>query len=188
MTDITIPINSMKQLSTTLRDARHNAGLTQAELADMTNVSRPWINQLEQGRIANPSMQRILAICDALHMRITMTYTAQSHSVDDPSTQSPRPVTIHDPEPKPIPVDMTYTLPKVSIIPTTITPELKKQIASLAIPTNIPGLDEIKRMAANITSQASAINNERMTAVVSAITGTNNSDINEQTNRKRVGQ
>ncbi|MEO2385312.1 helix-turn-helix transcriptional regulator, partial [Bifidobacterium longum] len=41
-------------------------GLTQADLSERTGLSRPWINQFEQGKIENASIGRILTLCNAL--------------------------------------------------------------------------------------------------------------------------
>lgn len=153
MMDITIAINSMRQLSTTLRDARRGSGLTQAELAGMIGVSRPWINQLEQGRIANPGMQRILAICDALHVRITMTYEVRTQDTGMPSAETLTASAFLDSTPF-VPVGMA---PPPSEGREAATPERQDRLELLAT-ANIPGLDDIKRMAETVTTRAAALN------------------------------
>lgn len=74
MSTTTIQVRSIRQLAVSLRDARRAAGVTQTELAERTGLSRPWISQLEQGRITNPGIQRIFAICDALGVNISLAY------------------------------------------------------------------------------------------------------------------
>lgn len=74
MSTTTIQVRSIRQLAVSLRDARRMSGITQTELAERTGLSRPWISQLEQGRITNPGIQRIFAICDALGVNISLTY------------------------------------------------------------------------------------------------------------------
>ena len=48
--------------------------MTQAELARRAHVSRPWISQFESGKIANPTFDRILTICDVLGVRLGAEY------------------------------------------------------------------------------------------------------------------
>ena len=74
MSDFSAAITSVRQFAVSLRDARQSAGLSQTELAQAANISRPWINQLEQGKITDPGLHRILSICNALHMTLTTTY------------------------------------------------------------------------------------------------------------------
>lgn len=68
MTDITV--HAIPQITTILRDARRNLGLTQTELAKRTGLPRSWINRFEQGQIADPSMQRILTIANDLGVKV----------------------------------------------------------------------------------------------------------------------
>ena len=49
-------------------------GLTQADLSERTGLSRPWINQFEQGKIENASIGRILTLCNALGITLTVSY------------------------------------------------------------------------------------------------------------------
>ena len=67
-------IRSPRQLAISLRDARIAKGLTQTALAQQTGLGRPWINQLEQGKIENASLSRILALCNALEVTFTVSY------------------------------------------------------------------------------------------------------------------
>lgn len=77
MGDFSAAITSVRQLAVSLRDARQNAGLSQTELAQAANIPRPWINQLEQGKIADPGLHRVLSICHALHTTLTIAYPLQ---------------------------------------------------------------------------------------------------------------
>ncbi|RSX51771.1 transcriptional regulator, XRE family [Bifidobacterium goeldii] len=81
-------IQSVRQLAVGLRDARIAAGLTQAELADQTGLSRPWINQFEQGKNTNASVGRILKLCRVLNVSCTISYNVPSsaESRDDMAT------------------------------------------------------------------------------------------------------
>ncbi|PLS25783.1 helix-turn-helix transcriptional regulator [Bifidobacterium imperatoris] len=74
MAQMEISVHSIRQLATSLRDARRNAGITQTELSKLTGIPRPWINQLEQGQISNPGLQRIFTLCDALNISLSVTY------------------------------------------------------------------------------------------------------------------
>lgn len=71
-------IRSPRQLAISLRDARIAKGLTQTALAQQTGLGRPWINQLEQGKIENASLSRILALCNALEVTFTVSYEVPS--------------------------------------------------------------------------------------------------------------
>ncbi len=77
MSDFSATITSVRQLAVSLRDARQNAGLSQTELAQAANIPRPWINQLEQGKITDPGMHRLLSICNVLHTTLTIAYPIQ---------------------------------------------------------------------------------------------------------------
>ena len=89
MTDFRTPITSTRQLAISIQDARAAKGMTQTRLAETTGIPRPWISQLEQGHIANPSFTKILKIMDALEMKLSVSYTAESHASDDFESESP---------------------------------------------------------------------------------------------------
>lgn len=89
MNDFRAPITSTKQLATSIQDARTAKGMTQTRLAKATGIPRPWISQLEQGHIANPSFTKILKLMDALEMKLSVSYTAESHASDDFESESP---------------------------------------------------------------------------------------------------
>ncbi|MGE8606710.1 helix-turn-helix transcriptional regulator [Bifidobacterium breve] len=93
MNQLTVAVHSIRQLSTALRDARRNAGITQTELAETTGISRPWINQLEQGRIDNPGLERVFIICDALNVRLTISYDIQTTQASHNDAADPTVIT-----------------------------------------------------------------------------------------------
>lgn len=57
------------RLHVSLREARSAAGLTQAELADIVNVSRKTINTVENG-VFVPSTLLALSLAKALNCRV----------------------------------------------------------------------------------------------------------------------
>lgn len=71
---------SVRQLAVGLRDARIAKGLTQAELSDQTGISRPWINQFEQGKIENASIGRVFLLCRTLDVTPTIAYEAAAEA------------------------------------------------------------------------------------------------------------
>lgn len=80
-------LTSVRQMAITLRDARIAKGLTQAQLADRIGVSRPWISQFEQGKVLNPSFQRVMAMINALHVAVTMAYEVPNQIEPDADMQ-----------------------------------------------------------------------------------------------------
>jgi transcriptional regulator with XRE-family HTH domain len=65
---------SVGDLANVIRDARQTRLMTQSELARRAHVSRPWISQFEKGKIPNPTLDRILRICDILDVRLEAGY------------------------------------------------------------------------------------------------------------------
>lgn len=59
----------MKQLQTHLKEHRQEAGLTQAELAELVDVSRKTINTVENG-VFVPSTTLSLKLARALKVRV----------------------------------------------------------------------------------------------------------------------
>lgn len=55
-----------------IRNARRQAGLTQAELAARLHMSRATISQLENGIIEELGVRKIAQICDRLGLEITI--------------------------------------------------------------------------------------------------------------------
>ncbi|NMM94032.1 helix-turn-helix domain-containing protein [Bifidobacterium oedipodis] len=88
MATFTVNITSIRQLAISIRDARISAGLSQTDLTRLTGIPRPWINQLEQGKISNPGMQRVLSICNVLQATISINYNI-SNEKDAETSDSP---------------------------------------------------------------------------------------------------
>lgn len=70
------PITTVKDFSIAVKDARLSRKLSQQELSEQTRIPRPWISQLEQGRIQNPGLDRCLALCKALEISMSAKYSA----------------------------------------------------------------------------------------------------------------
>lgn len=70
------PITTVKDFSVAVKDARLSRKLSQQELSEQTRIPRPWISQLEQGRIQNPGLDRCLALCKALKISMSAKYSA----------------------------------------------------------------------------------------------------------------
>ena len=64
-----------EEIGSRVRAARQAHGLTQAELADVTGLSRTTINQLESGATPDIGVRRLLAVFEAL--KLDMSVTAQ---------------------------------------------------------------------------------------------------------------
>lgn len=81
-------IQSIRQLTVALRDARVMQKLTQEELAQRTGLTRPWISQFEQGKIMNASISRILLLCRELGVTFTVSYNVpeQQAGIQQPSS------------------------------------------------------------------------------------------------------
>lgn len=71
-------IASVRDFAIIVRDARLSLKLTQEELSQQTGIPRPWISQLEMGRIDNPGLERCLTLCSALGISMRVEYTVQS--------------------------------------------------------------------------------------------------------------
>ena len=70
------PITTVKDFSIAVKDARLSRKLSQQELSEQTRIPRPWISQLEQGKIQNPGLDRCLALCKALEISMSAEYSA----------------------------------------------------------------------------------------------------------------
>ena len=75
-------ITAVKDFSVAVKDARLSRKLSQQELSEQTRIPRPWISQLEQGRIRNPGLDRFLALWKALGISMVADYSAP---IDMPS-------------------------------------------------------------------------------------------------------
>lgn len=89
MTNFRTHITSTRQLAASIQDARIAKGMTQTELAAATGIPRPWINQLEQCHIANPSFVKVLTIMDALGVKLSVSYAVDPHASDASESERP---------------------------------------------------------------------------------------------------
>ena len=60
----------MEPIGSRIRDARQRYGMSQAELARRIDISKTAMNDLEQGRTANPGVLYVLAIAETLHLSV----------------------------------------------------------------------------------------------------------------------
>jgi DNA-binding XRE family transcriptional regulator len=58
------------ELGHALRQAREEAGLTQAQLAKQANINVTWISHIESGRV-NPAWGTVRRICRALKVSVS---------------------------------------------------------------------------------------------------------------------
>jgi HTH-type transcriptional regulator/antitoxin HipB len=64
-------VRTKRELGALLRDAREQQGITQQQLADRINVSRRWINGLENGT-TNPTFELLVRCLDGLNLRLSV--------------------------------------------------------------------------------------------------------------------
>ena len=69
-------LSSTKDFAVIVKDARLSLRISQQELSARTGIPRPWISQLEQGRIENPGLAKCLTICSALGISLRAEYSA----------------------------------------------------------------------------------------------------------------
>ncbi|MEB4590834.1 helix-turn-helix transcriptional regulator [Candidatus Thiothrix sp. Deng01] len=74
----------MHSLGETLRNARKQLQLTQAELCRKTGISRATLSGIENGTVAEIGIRKIMALCSALGLELT----AQPLSPRRPTLQS----------------------------------------------------------------------------------------------------
>lgn len=80
----------MNTLGTNIKEARKQAGLTQMELAKLTNLSRSYIGDIEKDRY-NPSLTTLKAIAIALNKPLDTILTNNINKEENENT-----VTTHD--------------------------------------------------------------------------------------------
>lgn len=85
----TVRVRTLGELTVAVRDARRAAGMTQADLAKATGLTRPWISQFEHGRAPRASLDRILAMLRALEIETTLTYAVPTRAVTTPPEATP---------------------------------------------------------------------------------------------------
>ena len=59
------PVRTSRDLGAAIRRARHDSGLSQAELATRAGVGRPWLSEMESGK-RTAEIGRILLVVSAL--------------------------------------------------------------------------------------------------------------------------
>lgn len=64
------PIRTSRDFGAAVRRARKDHGLSQAELATLAGVGRPWLSELETGK-RTAELGRALAVLSALDLAIT---------------------------------------------------------------------------------------------------------------------
>lgn len=68
------PIRTPRDLGATIRAARRERGLSQAELAAAAGVGRPWLSELEGGK-RTAEVGLVLAVIGALDLELTLAST-----------------------------------------------------------------------------------------------------------------
>lgn len=74
----------MNTLGTNIKEARKKAGLTQMELAKLTNLSRSYIGDIEKDRY-NPSLATLKAIANALNQPLDTILTDNDINNNEPT-------------------------------------------------------------------------------------------------------
>ena len=74
----------MNTLGTNIKEARKKAGLTQMELAKLTNLSRSYIGDIEKDRY-NPSLATLKAIANALNQPLDSILTDNDVNNNEPT-------------------------------------------------------------------------------------------------------
>jgi transcriptional regulator with XRE-family HTH domain len=64
-------VYSARSLGEAIRHYRHQAGLSQAELAQLTGLNRTYLSALEQGK-ETEQLRRLLAVLRQLGVRMTL--------------------------------------------------------------------------------------------------------------------
>ena len=77
----------MNTLGTNIKEARKKAGLTQMELAKLTNLSRSYIGDIEKDRY-NPSLATLKAIANALNQPLDTILTDNDINNNEPKLTS----------------------------------------------------------------------------------------------------
>jgi transcriptional regulator with XRE-family HTH domain len=75
---------------TYLRTQRHLAQLSLRQLADLTNVSNPYLSQIERG-LHQPSIAIVKALAEALNLSVSdlLAHAADIDGDDTPTTSTP---------------------------------------------------------------------------------------------------
>lgn len=83
-------------LGDVIRDLRIHRNLTQAELADRSGVSRPWLSRVEAGAIFKPDLRKIGAIAKILDADPEEWFRLAGYAPRDPDKPSPEDMTIDE--------------------------------------------------------------------------------------------
>lgn len=82
MATFTTTTRTVDELATAVRDARLAAGMSQSELAEAAHLNRSWVSLFEGGHTPGASLNKVLAMLDALGITLRLKYT-----VPDPSAE-----------------------------------------------------------------------------------------------------
>lgn len=63
---------NIEELGKTIQTARLNKGISQAELSAAVRIARPTLSKLENGKLPELGMSKVMQICDQLGMEITV--------------------------------------------------------------------------------------------------------------------
>ncbi|MBK4735534.1 helix-turn-helix domain-containing protein [Noviherbaspirillum pedocola] len=75
-------INTLRtRIASEVKQARSHAGLSQEALAMAAEVDRTYVSQLERA-IANPSIEILQRIADALGVELVITFQSSSSSIN----------------------------------------------------------------------------------------------------------
>lgn len=66
--------NSRLDAAVSLMHAREQAGLSQAQLAEKSHISRSTINRIEQGRL-NPSLRTLESLAQAMGKKLVVSFS-----------------------------------------------------------------------------------------------------------------
>lgn len=81
----------IQTLGVNLREARKQRNLTQAELADMTGMSRATLSGIENGTISEIGIRKIMALCSVLglelHVQNLSRHRPTLHTLVDEASQ-----------------------------------------------------------------------------------------------------
>jgi transcriptional regulator with XRE-family HTH domain len=66
-------VRSAEDLGRSIADIRRERGLTQAQLAEQSSISRPWLAKLEAGH-STPVLEHLLRLTRRLGATITVTF------------------------------------------------------------------------------------------------------------------
>jgi HTH-type transcriptional regulator/antitoxin HipB len=75
-------ISSTRDLAAAVRGRRASLGLSQAHLAKLAGVSRPWLSHVEAGK-PTAEFGRIIRLLDALGLNLSLEVTGDDASIVD---------------------------------------------------------------------------------------------------------